>query len=263
MELANALASRLGCPCVSREILLESARRYNIEPEILEGDMYRAPKLLQRLTRDRHRYLVFVRCSLLQAARQGSLVYHGHAGQVFLEGIRHVLRVRIVAPLEQRAEVLATELGLPREEAIAEIKRSDSERRRWVSFLYQRDWEDPALYDLTVNLAGMNLDTACDILLNAANHPSFQPTQESLQRLEDLSLECEVMAGLAADDELWNQPLQVSASRGDVLVRGEVENPEQRALVEQIVPMVKGVTSYQMAVTARSNPLGPGVPWRD
>jgi cytidylate kinase len=263
MALAEALAKRLDCPCLSREILLESARRYNIDEATLQAELSRPPSLWQRLAKERHRYLIFVRCSLLQAATQGDFVYHGHAGQIFLEGIRHVLKVRIEAPFERRVRALMQERQLDHDAAVAQIERVDAGRRRWVSFLYGKEWDDPAFYDIIINLANISIESACDIVAHMAERSDFQPTDASLERLIDMSLECEVLAGLAADDKLWDQDLTVSARHGAVTVRGCVKNQKHRKLVEQIVPQVKGVQTCDIDVNLRSDPPLTGSHWRD
>jgi hypothetical protein len=47
-------------------------------------------------------YLTFVQAAMCEYAEYGHLVYHGHAGHELLPGISHVLKVRLVAPLEFR-----------------------------------------------------------------------------------------------------------------------------------------------------------------
>ena len=263
IALANALAKRLGYACLSREIIVESARKYNIEEETLWAEMSRPPSLWQRLTRERQRYLIFVRCALLDAAKNDNLVYHGHAGQVFLEGIRHVLKVRIEAPLEDRVRALMEEQQLEREAATERIKREDEERRRWVRFLFDKEWVDPALYDLTLNLATMGLETACDIVCYAVTRPDFQPTEETILKLHDRSLECEVMAGLSADNDLWDRGLAVEAYNGSVVVHGQVRSKVHRDAVADIVSKVKGVRSFELYVGLASDPPLDGLNWRD
>ncbi|MEW6747114.1 MAG: cytidylate kinase family protein [Planctomycetota bacterium] len=258
IALAGELAKRLGYTCLSREILVEGARKYNIEEEVLRAELSEVPSMWQRLTRQRHRYLVFVKSALLHAATQDNLIYHGHAGQIFLEGISHVLKVRLEAPLEQRIGAVMAELGLDHDKAVEYIRHVDDKRRRWVRFLYDKEWSDPALYDLTLNLAGMSLETACDIVCHAVAHPDFTPTEASLQRVRDLSLECEVLAGLVSDDKLWDQRLVVSAKAGVVLVRGTVKNQEQKQLVEETVSRVKGVQRYEIYLNLLSDPMSRG-----
>ncbi|MFH1809594.1 MAG: cytidylate kinase family protein [Pseudomonadota bacterium] len=264
IALANELAKRLGYRCLSREIILESARTYNIEEEVLQAELNEVPSLWQRLTRERARYLIFVRCALLQAAKQDRLIYHGHAGQFFLDGIRHVLKVRIVAPQDQRVRAVIDEQGLDREQALQHIDGVDATRKRWVKLLYDKDWSDPGLYDLTINLASMSLKGAADIVCHAVDRPDFEATPESLQQVQDMSLECEVRAALSSDDRLWDLPLQVSAGDGSVRVSGTVKNNEIRAAIEELVGHVKGVQKSLVELSLLTDPVpGGGAAARD
>ncbi len=263
IALAEALSARLGYTCLSREILLESARRYNIDEEILQREMSRPPSFWQRLTRERNRYLVFIRCSLLRAAQQDNLIYHGHAGQLFLEGLPHVLKLRIEAPLEQRVAVVCAEQNIERDAALAHIRRIDEERRRWVSFLYDREWTDPALYDLTINLARITIDSACELVCKAIERPELLTTAAATKALADRSLACEVKAALVADDQLWDQELEVSATDGTVAVSGTVQSTKQQQAVAKLVPLVKGVSQCQLHLRVTSDPLPSGAPWKD
>jgi len=63
--LAAALAERLGCRCLSREILTESARKYNIEEELLHAQMSRPPGFCKIGTRSMA--MVFKLCAIASA----------------------------------------------------------------------------------------------------------------------------------------------------------------------------------------------------
>ncbi|MCX5889594.1 MAG: cytidylate kinase-like family protein, partial [Deltaproteobacteria bacterium] len=101
-EIAEKLAQELGYGCISREILLEASEEFNI-PEIkLVRAIEDAPSILDRLTQGKERYLAYIRAALLKHAQKDNVVYHGIGGNFLLQGIPHVLKVRIVADLEDR-----------------------------------------------------------------------------------------------------------------------------------------------------------------
>jgi cytidylate kinase len=244
IALAEKLSERLGYQCLSREILVASANRYNIDEGILQRELEKPPSLWQRLTHEHHQYLTFVRCALLQAAKQDNIVYHGHAGQLFLEGIPHVLKVRVEAPLDMRVQAL----DMPHEQAVIHIANLDEQRRRWVKFLYDRDWHDPALYDLTVNLARMSLETATDIICEAVKHTEFQSTPDSRADLDNIALRCEVRACLIHDGHLDVDRLVITAAEGEVTIRGNVKNHDQMDLIKRSVEQISNVRSVEVYV---------------
>ena len=106
VALAEMLAQRLGYRLISREVLVEGARKYNIEVETLQAELEATPSLWQRLTKEHHRYLVLVRCALLQ--RRWLSLQHG------VRQLR-VLRPAATAPMRSELRRLGRYLReLPR-----------------------------------------------------------------------------------------------------------------------------------------------------
>src|SRR5919109_2398640 len=127
--LAERVAARLGWPCLSNEVIVEAARRYNVpEPELVRT-FEKAPTFWEKLTASRRVYLTFVQAAMCEHAERGNLVYHGHAGHALLPGISHVLKVRLVAPLAYRiSAVMERNSGLDRRGAVRYINQVDEER---------------------------------------------------------------------------------------------------------------------------------------
>ena len=188
---AECLASTLGYPCVGREILQEAARKVGVPVEDLSGKLEAPPSLFARLTQERKRYLLAVQTALAEHSVTGQLVYHGLAGQFLLRDLPGVLAVRLIAPLDLRVRTLtSSHHGMTRKAAEEFIHNVDAERRRWVKLMYGADVEDPSLYDLTVNLDPISLETACVIIAEAAAQPQYEVTAEVEKRLEDFATEC-------------------------------------------------------------------------
>jgi cytidylate kinase len=229
----------------------------------MEADLYQrlmeAPSLMQRLTREHSRYLIYIQCSLVEAAKQDNLVYHGYAGQLFLRGIRHAVKIRLEAPWEQRVEALATASDMTADEARDFISKADEERMRWVRFMYGLEWHDPSLYDLSLNLKQMSVDTVCDIVECIVRSDAYRTTEESLVALNNLSLSCEVRAAIAADDRLWSQPVQVSAKGPAVTLRGSVKSAKVRDALLDLASRVKGVVKVHDRLTLPAERLHGGI----
>ena len=101
-EVAEKVAAALGYECISRDILLEASEQFNI-PEIkLVRAIHDAPSILERFTYGKERYVAYLKAALLKHIQKDNVVYHGLAGHFFLQDIPHVLKVRIVADLDDR-----------------------------------------------------------------------------------------------------------------------------------------------------------------
>ena len=151
-ELAHRLAGQLGYSCLSREVISQCARKYNIMEQDLYSKLMEAPKRWQSLSREHSRYLIYIQCSLIEAAKKDNVIYHGYAGQLFLKGVQHALKLRLEAPFEDRVNAEMREYKKEYKEASEYIKKADAQRNKWVNFLYGKDWHDPSFYDLSVNL---------------------------------------------------------------------------------------------------------------
>jgi len=81
-----------------------------------------------------------------------------------------------------------------------------------------------------------------ELVVAVARHPRFQPTPESLQRVQDLSLAAQVRAAIAKDPETRNIYLEVTAAKGHSALKGTVHLPHQREAVEAVAKRVLGVT---------------------
>jgi cytidylate kinase len=244
-ELAAQLQARLGYTLISREIVAEAARSYGVSETRLSEALEKGPGLLGRFVHDRRRYLAFVRAALCERAAHDNVVYHGHAGHLLLSGIRHVLRVRLIAPLEFRTAALRERMGLDEEEAARYIERVDRERVRWTQFLYGADWRDPGLYDVVVNLEHVDLEGACLSVVALAARPCFQADEASRQAMADLLLASRVAAVLAAEPETANAEVEVRAKAGEVEVEGKIADPTLVKMVTDRARRVEGVTGLR------------------
>jgi len=189
--VAECLADRLGCPALADEILQEAAEKLGASPDAVRGGIETPPGLWARLIRERERYVLAARAALSGACAQGSLVYHGLAGPFLLRGVPGVLKVRLIAPLEMRVQALVTkDPGMTPQAAEAFIHDVDQERGRRVRLLYDADVEEPAFYDLTVNLRALSLDAACAAIAEAASRPEYEITAEVAARQRAFAHAC-------------------------------------------------------------------------
>lgn len=257
LELADCLAKRLGYKQLSREqIIAESAKKYNFMEKFLSEKLEKAPSLWQKFTNEHKRYMVFIRCALLQCIKEDNLIYHGYAGQMLLKGLPHVLKLRITAPLSYRIKSVKAEFNFSDEQAIAYIAKVDQQRKRWVKMLYNEEWYDPSLYDMCLNLQNMSIETICNMVAVAVEQQEFKTSDTARIILENMSLECEVRAAMQSDDTIWgSHDVTVSAYDGIVTLRGSVKNGELRDLIVETVQKVKGVKKCDSEINLLSDSL--------
>lgn len=186
-DVAEKLARRLGYECVSREIILEASEQFNI-PEIqLVHAIEDAPSILDRLSRGSERYVAYVRAALLKRVQRDGVVYHGFAGHLLLRDVPSVLKVRIIARIDDRIQEVVRRDGVSEDEARERIARADEERRKWSHHLYDVEPGDARLYDMVLRIRPMTVDDAVGTIALAAGLPAFRITPEVKKTLEELA----------------------------------------------------------------------------
>lgn len=195
-DVAEKVCEKLGYSCISREVLVEASERFNI-PEIkLVRALHDSPSILERFTYGKERYLAFFEAEFLQRVQNDNIVYHGLAGHFYLKGVKHVLKVRILADLEDRIRLEMEREKISRDEALYILKKDDYERRQWSLKLFGVDSWDPSLYDLVIHIDQIRVNDAVDIIYQTARSEHFRTTTESQKTLDDLVMAAKVRARL-------------------------------------------------------------------
>ena len=244
--LAERVAEKLGWPCLSNEVIVEAAKRYNVpEPELVKA-FEKAPTFWEKLTASRRVYLTFVQAAMCEYAEHGNLVYHGHAGHALLPGIGHVLKVRLVAPLEYRIRaVMARNARLDRKGAMRYITQVDEERTSRMRYLFDVDWRDPHQYDLVLSLDKLTVDTACDLVIQAVQWEPFQPTDASRLALQNLALSSRIKAALDALPQFSPYDIGVDVKGGVVTLSGALPTDDA---IQQVVTIAEQATGIKQVL---------------
>ncbi|MFC1970908.1 cytidylate kinase family protein [Chloroflexota bacterium] len=251
-SLAQCVAKRLGYRCLTRIELYKVAKRYGVSDKELSEAISKTPGILARLGSERVRYLACIRAVLVNAVKDDNVVYHGLAGHFLLQGVPHVLRIRVIANMEFRIKGAMERSGLARKEAIDYIKKADEKRVRWTKFLYQADWCDPSLYDLVINLDHISLDSACEIVRHSVSLDEYERTPEWQNIMDDLVLSTEVRAIVTANKGIADSGLEVEADGGVITLGGTVGSLQDADKIREIVAAVPGVKDINSKMQVKS-----------
>ncbi|MBW2062600.1 MAG: cytidylate kinase family protein [Deltaproteobacteria bacterium] len=236
-EVAEKAAQKLGYECIVREILLEASEEFHI-PEIkLLHAIEDAPSIFNRFTYGKEKYIAYIQAALLKHLQKDNVVYHGFAGHFFVKDIPHVLKVRIIADIEDRVEIVMERDEVSRKEALHFLKKIDAQRRKWSRDLYGIDTWDPILYDLVLHIHNIRVDEAVDIICHTIGLKHFQTTAESQKAMDDLTLSAEVKAAL-----IDTKPdIEVTANNGLVYIKTEAPLEQEPRLVQKIEKITKTI----------------------
>jgi len=124
-DVAEQLARKLHYDCVSREILLEASEEFNIPEISLVRAIHDSPSILERFRHGKERYISYYQYALLKHVQKDNVIYHGLAGQYFLRSIPHVLKVRILASMEDRVKEVMRRDQVSRQDAEHRLRTDD------------------------------------------------------------------------------------------------------------------------------------------
>jgi cytidylate kinase len=239
--LAEALARKLGYRCIDRDQVIRKATEWGVSQDDLRTAIEKPPSFLGQSQHTKYRYLAFIQAALTEEVRHGDAIYHGLAGHLLLGKGPHVLRTRIIAPMEFRIAKLQERMNLNRKEAITYIEAKDADRRKWTRFLYNVDWADPSLYDVVLNLEQTCLEAAADAIAAVAKAPCFLPTAESIAAIDDLAMASCVKANLATSADTHDLQFEVVAKQGAISIKGPIDAPAQAKKIRSLVQAIPGV----------------------
>ncbi len=176
VEIARRVASRLGDEwrVLDRELVEILARQLEVSPSLLElMDETRSNwfsdsllTLLEPHLTIQDSYVDMLRKIMLLAATDGRVIIVGR-GAGFMLPRQTGLRVRIVAPEDQRLHRLAAERGLDLRAAAKLLRETDQSRNDFVRHHFHRDPTDPAGYDLVVDSSAFGLEGTAELICNA------------------------------------------------------------------------------------------------
>ena len=240
-EIAEKLAKSLGYECISRDILLEASEHFNI-PEIkLIRAIHDAPSVFERFKHGKQRYVNFICEAFLEYIQRDNVVYHGLAGHFFVHTIPNILKVRIMANIEDRVKEEMARENITEEEARHLLTRDDEQRRKWSMYLYGIDTKDASLYDVVLHVDNLKVDDAVEILTGISKLPCFQTTKESRMMIKDYHLNAKVRAALFDGFP----DAEVKSRNGVVYVKVETDLSLEKKVVEQVKNTLKAINGVK------------------
>ena len=189
---------------------------------------------------------------IYELARQGSSVILGRGGNMLFRSLPYALHVRVIASQEKRVRNLV-ERGYKREAAVMAMEKSDHERESFIRFAFHRDWDNPELYDIVLNMDKLTVNIAADMILCAARADEVRGrTGDVINSLDMMELAVRVGTALA---EAGFPSSYVSAfvnEPGKVRLTGVVQVPWEKSAAERTAKKVKGVESVENKIQIAS-----------
>ena len=182
--VARAVGERLGWPVYDHELLEIIARDLHVRVKLLDNVDERRISWLQECVEAfaavpavrEGKYVRHLIETMLSLAAHGRSVIVGR-GSPFVLHAATTLRVRLVAPVEDRIAAVSHDQNLSRHEAAKFIESTDRERVQFVRMHFLRDATDPRHYDVILNTSQFSTAECADLIVaavEAKSHAAFR-----------------------------------------------------------------------------------------
>jgi cytidylate kinase len=248
--IGKAVADGLKLELYDDQRLQEEAIKLGIPPKALEDLDEKAPGLFSRLwSRKPEIYLDLMESVIYEVARRGEGVIMGHGAQLLLRDFGCALQVRIHASESTRVGNLMDQQGLSQEAATKMIHKSDSERRGFLQFAFHKDWDDPTLYDLSINGDKLSAGSAAKLIMEVAQSQEIKECSlTALDAMESRSLSKKIEAALIKNDISLTEIHIEIPQKGVALIHGWTYTQENRDQLLNVVKEVPGVSEVKSEV---------------
>ena len=257
-NVGRKLAEALGYEFADREVI-SAAERFGEGLLDLIHVTEEKPRLLERVRANERHYAAAVEAILLEKAARDNVVLCGRGAAFFLSKFPHVLRVRVTAPEDVRAQWVQQHDGLVYGAALNLVRQNDRERGARIRFLYQVDWDDPLLYHIVLNTEQISVERGVQILRAALSDSRFTATPETREKLTDESINAQAKAILRANP--LTRPFQLVGMcyHGRLVISGIVDRDDQREAAEKVLRVIPGVASVLNEIVVRRPVPAAGV----
>lgn len=242
IPIAQQLAEEIGYELVDGDALKEAAAAYDLTEAALQQADEKPPAFVDALDRQIdlsvHRIQLFV----LERALQGNVIIYGRGGQDLLPGINSVLRVRVIAPFEERVGRWAEREWIDPDLARFLVRRSDQQRAGFIKYYFDRDWENPLDYDLVINTVRMTNDCAVKLIKNAVEDPYLAEMKHLCEnQINDLIIQKKIQIARLADERIEDIWFNIGVTDGHVVLSGHIHSDAERRAALEDSKQVEGV----------------------
>lgn len=235
-EFGQILAASLGYEYVDREKIMHDVKTIGGNQWEKLGEQFdeHYPNVWERYDWSFRGFVSLEQSIFLDYALKDKVVLLGRGGNFLLKGIPYALRVLIVMAKEARIERIMKDQDISRDTASWLVEKADHEMARSVHFIYGKKWDDPAEYDLILDLDSQKLEDVISIIITALTEKQNKYSEEAKKALLLKATAAKVKAGIVTNSRFLIPVLDVEPQEEGIILRGVIHSlKEQKRLEEE------------------------------
>ncbi len=245
-EISEKIAAKLDYQVLGPEFLSDIASRYQLDAGKLGEALEKKPSFFSRKSLHRWQYhLSCIEAQVLDRLGADKMVCWGLAAHLYVLGVSHALKVRIISGHDTRVKALMAEKGVGEPRAVKMLARQTRDRKNWSTAAFELDEIDPSQYDLVINLDQIDQQEAVKTIIDAVGYPRFRPMTYSIKCLTNRTLAARVRAVLLKT----MSDVRVKARDGTVVVTTKAMKREKRkkaAAIKELAGGIEGVSYVEV-----------------
>lgn len=250
-QIAKSVAKRLEYEYADSEIILPLvSKKFGVSESKLVQTLKDIPSSIAMFSQAKQEHIIYIDTMLAEYMLKNDIVYYGAVGLPLVQSISHVLKVRIIADLEDRIKNRMNLDNVSQGKARKTVIKEDDQQKKWAKAVCNINITDPNLYDLVINMGHIkddDVEDALETIISTVKHKKFQPITYSLRCANNVAMSCRVRATLADIDS----KMEVKSDEGNVYIYTKAikKNAQDKVLeMKQKVMTIQGAKHVEVYV---------------
>ncbi|MEA3361750.1 MAG: cytidylate kinase family protein [Thermodesulfobacteriota bacterium] len=242
IPIVHQIAEELGYTLVDGDVISESAENYDLSQEALKQIDEKPPAFVENLDRQIELNMNRIQLIVLEQALKGNVIIYGRGGQDLLPDITSVLRVRVIAPFEERVERWAQREWIDPDLARSLVRKSDQQRAGFIKYYFDRNWTNPIEYDMVINTTRVSNEMAVKLIIEAVKDPYLVEKRDICKlKIRDLIIQKKLQITRLDDERIKDIWFNIDVVDCHVTLSGHVYSEAERQAVIDDTKTVEGV----------------------
>jgi CheY-like chemotaxis protein/cytidylate kinase len=184
------------------EILKKTCYKYRTDANIVskaskssdlsESKVWKAfaatTSVFNQFTHEKERAIAYLKLAVAETLTEEDILVHGFTSHLIPSGIKHVLRICIIADMKYRVS-LAFSSGISESEALKMLHKSDEDKIAWAKTILEKDdpW-DVSMYDIVLPTDKMTPGEIADLVVKSLEKDILKASPASQKAVEDFIL---------------------------------------------------------------------------
>jgi cytidylate kinase len=249
--IAKIVAERLNLELYDDQRLKDEAIKMGIRPDEVKSFDEKLPGFFERIwSHTPELYIDLMESVVYEVAKRGQGVIIGHGSHILLRDFGCAFHVHVFASEESRIQYMVSQQGLSAETAEKLIQKRDHEQRGFLKYAFHVDWNDPSLYDLTINCGKMGTETAANLIMETAKSQEMQECSlAAIDSMDKLMLTKKIEAEILKNNFIMSFLHVEVPEKGVAQIRGFTSTEDEKQNLKGVVEGVSGISTLEYDVS--------------